>query len=181
MDHVPMALEVSPETQSELTALAKRCLERGRGRLVEPESLVNELYEKIGERARSEWKSRSHFIVSAVCAMRNILIEKWRRDQVRGRRGGPESFTVSVSGISGGTGTVDIVELIDVFEQLKKRHGRPGQVALFRIWGGLTTRAISQELAISVSTVESDWRFARAWLRREFSTSSRDSSRGLES
>ena len=38
-----------------------------------------------------------------------------------------------------------------------------------RFLGGLTNDEVAQYLGVSVSTVEGDWRVARAWLERELS------------
>jgi RNA polymerase sigma factor (sigma-70 family) len=48
-------------------------------------------------------------------------------------------------------------------------RGRPRQakVVELRFFGGLSNREVAVQLGISLSTVEADWRFARAWLRSE--------------
>ena len=55
---------------------------------------------------------------------------------------------------------------LDRLEQLDERKS---QVVELRFFGGLTIDEVAQYLGVSVSTVESDWRVARAWLGRELS------------
>ena len=60
-----------------------------------------------------------------------------------------------------------IDEALQKLEQLDKRKS---QVAVMRFFAGLTVEESAEALAISAETVARDWRFARAWLRTELST-----------
>jgi RNA polymerase sigma factor (sigma-70 family) len=44
---------------------------------------------------------------------------------------------------------------------------RPAKIVEHRFFGGLENQEIASVMGISLSTVEADWRFARAWLRQE--------------
>jgi RNA polymerase sigma factor (sigma-70 family) len=59
-----------------------------------------------------------------------------------------------------------IDEALQKLEQLDKRKS---QVAVLRFFAGLTVEEAADALTISVETVTRDWRFARAWLRKELS------------
>ncbi|MEK7830804.1 MAG: ECF-type sigma factor, partial [Acidobacteriota bacterium] len=45
----------------------------------------------------------------------------------------------------------------------ERRH----RVVVLRFFGGLTMEEIAETMNISLSTVEREWRTARAWLSRE--------------
>jgi RNA polymerase sigma factor (sigma-70 family) len=53
--------------------------------------------------------------------------------------------------------------------QLATFHERQSQVVTLRFFGGFTVAEIADQLGVSVSTVESDFRIARAWLRGQLS------------
>ena len=44
---------------------------------------------------------------------------------------------------------------------------RKCQVIELRYFGGLTIKETAEALAVSHTTVEDEWKIARAWLRRE--------------
>ena len=46
------------------------------------------------------------------------------------------------------------------------QHERQSQVVTMRFFGGFTVEEVAAQLGVSVSTVESDFRIARAWLRQ---------------
>jgi RNA polymerase sigma factor (sigma-70 family) len=58
-----------------------------------------------------------------------------------------------------------MVDLEDALGELSRHHPRAATVVDLRFLVGHTLADIGEILDISVSTVESDWRFARAWLR----------------
>ena len=44
-----------------------------------------------------------------------------------------------------------------------------------RFFGGLTNLEIGEQIGVSLRTVKSDWRFAKAWLYRELRSDRDDS------
>src|SRR5205823_4627672 len=60
----------------------------------------------------------------------------------------------------------DRVELLDAVEALSGVHDRAAQVVTLRFLAGFSSSEVARQLGVSLGTVESDWRFARAWLFR---------------
>jgi RNA polymerase sigma factor (sigma-70 family) len=58
-----------------------------------------------------------------------------------------------------------VIALHEALEALARAHPRQAQVVDLRFFGGLTVPEVAAMLDVSDTTVESDWRFARAWLR----------------
>ncbi len=52
-------------------------------------------------------------------------------------------------------------------KQLAKLDERKSKIVEARFFGGLTNDEVAHVLGVSKTTVESDWRMARAWLSRE--------------
>ena len=65
---------------------------------------------------------------------------------------------------------LDVLELNDALERLGEQHPRAAQVVELKFFGGLTSEGISEQIGVSLRTVKSDWRFAKAWLYRELGT-----------
>jgi RNA polymerase sigma factor (TIGR02999 family) len=107
---------------------------------------------------------RSYLFAAAARAMRQVLVDHARRRSA-GRRGGhsrrrPLGDAVDSIQAQG----LDVLAVHEALEQLDELHPRQAQVVTLRYFGGLSVPEIAAALAISVSTVESDWRVARAWL-----------------
>ncbi len=62
--------------------------------------------------------------------------------------------------------SVDLLALDEALEQLTAIEPRQAKVVELRFFGGLDESETADALGISVRTVSSDWRYARAWLAR---------------
>jgi RNA polymerase sigma factor (sigma-70 family) len=52
-------------------------------------------------------------------------------------------------------------------KKLEALDPRKAKVVEARIFGGMSNAEVAESLGMSLSTVESDWRMAKAWLARE--------------
>jgi RNA polymerase sigma factor (sigma-70 family) len=71
----------------------------------------------------------------------------------------------------GGEPAVEIVALDDLLNELSAVYPQPARVVELRFFGGLTIEETAEVMGTSHATVERQWSFARAWLRRELSKS----------
>jgi RNA polymerase sigma factor (sigma-70 family) len=60
---------------------------------------------------------------------------------------------------------LDAIALHEALDRLTQAHPRQAQVVTLRFFGGLSVPEVAELLEVSDTTVESDWRFARAWLK----------------
>jgi RNA polymerase sigma factor (sigma-70 family) len=114
-------------------------------------------------------RNRAYFFGAAATAMNDLLREyarkrKCRPEGHRDREG--QVLLDEVVKAAERTWQVDFLDLFDALDQLKAtRHGeRRYEVVTRRIWAGATYEDISDQLGVSVATVERDWQAARAWL-----------------
>src|SRR5262249_3798667 len=61
----------------------------------------------------------------------------------------------------------DLLTLEAALARLEAEDARSAQVVALRFFAGMSTPEVAEHLNVSVRTVEADWTFARAWLRRE--------------
>ena len=61
----------------------------------------------------------------------------------------------------------DITALNEALDRLAAIDSRKGQVVELRYFGGLTIEEAAEVAGVSPETVKLDWKFAKAWLRRE--------------
>jgi RNA polymerase sigma factor (sigma-70 family) len=52
----------------------------------------------------------------------------------------------------------------EALDRLAELDGRQAQVMTLRYFGGMTVAEVAAAPGVSVTTVEQDWRLARAWL-----------------
>jgi RNA polymerase sigma factor (sigma-70 family) len=121
-----------------------------------------------GEGVTQRWDSRGHFFAAAAEAMRRILVEQARR-KLTVRHGGEWHRVSNLRDVAvmdqEAEQTVIIHELLD---GLAATHARPAEVAKMRLFLQMTFAEIAEVLGLSADTAESDWAFARAWLKRKW-------------
>ncbi len=152
----------------ELHVLAENCFrDQPVNHTLQPTALINEAFLKLIGSARVEWRNRAHFLAIAARAMRQVLIDH-ARGKRRLKRGGEMCRVTAHEAV---TPIADAdPELLDLDDALKKLAGmdpRQSRVVELRFFGGMTMEEIAHVLGVSKTTVESEWRMARAWLRRE--------------
>lgn len=165
------ALEhLTPLVYDELHHAAKRYMAHERaGHTLQTTALVNEVYLRLVDSARTNWQDHAHFF--AVCAkmMRRILVD-WARSRRAAKRGGEarqiELETVPDVALEPAT---DLVALDDALNALAALDQRRSQMVELRFFGGLSVEETAEVLKVSPETVMRDWKLAKSWLRRELS------------
>lgn len=160
--------QLAPVVHRELHQIAARHMAGEReGHVLQTTALMNEAYLRLVDRKDAAWQNRAHFFGMASRVMRHILVDAARARR-RSKRGGG-GLLVSLSDaadVEVATGA-DIVALNDALTALEEVNPRHGRVVELRFFGGLSIEEAAHVLAVSVGTVQRDWRFARAWLYRE--------------
>ncbi len=130
-------------------------------------ALVHEAALRLLKNSDADWKDRAHFLASAAQAMRQILADCARRERAAKRGGGWKRITLYERIGADGGDQADLVALHESLVDLSSLDERMGRVVECRYFAGMSVKEIAHVLSVSVSTVESDWRTARAWLARE--------------
>ncbi len=159
--------ELTPRVYAELRALAGRYF-RGRGaHTLQPTALVNEVYLKL-DRASTSAHDREHFFAIAARAMRQILTDHARRAHADKRGGDLQRVTLDgqVALDEATPRAIDLLELDAVLTRLAEASERQARIVELRFFAGLSVPEVALALDCSARTVEREWRFARAWLRR---------------
>jgi RNA polymerase sigma factor (TIGR02999 family) len=156
---------------AELEKLARRQMRDRFGGLegltLEPKAIVNETLMKLLPRP-PRFVNRRHFFAFASKVMRRVLLD-YQKARGRARRGGA-ALRVTLSDLGAAastppeTGAVQVGEVLDHLEELDSRKC---EVVQLKVFWGLEMSEIAETLEVSLSTVERDWRFSRAWLARE--------------
>jgi len=160
-------LEVAYE---ELRRMAGGMMRRERpNHTLQPTALVNEAVMRlIDANALREAKTRAYFFGVMATAMRQVLVDHARKVRALRRGGGAQrqALDIAIEEMESQHG-VDLIALDDALSRLKEMGERQAEIVTLRFFGGLSMAEIAEHLDCSLSTVEKDWKVARAWLKRE--------------
>lgn len=164
------AEELLPLIYEELRRLAHaRMAHEPPGRTLQPTALVHEAYLRLVGSGASHWRNRGHFFGAAALAMRRILVERARRRKCQ--QAGDAGFRAdeAVPDLPIAEPREDILQLEAAIRELEADDPLKGQIVNLRYFVGLTTEEAAEMLNVSVSTIEREWRYIRAWLFRRLS------------
>lgn len=164
--------ELLPAVYDELRYIARNRLRGEQEDLtLRTTELVHEAYLKLVAHSGVDWKDRQHFFAIAARAMRQVLVDhaRCRSDK---KKGVPLDRII----VPGAENVEDLIALDDALHRLAERDERAVAVVECRFFGGYTIAETADFLDVSTSTVERDWRAARAWLSRELLSSDKEPS-----
>jgi RNA polymerase sigma factor (TIGR02999 family) len=165
----PMAAdEMLPLLYEELRKIAAhKMANEAAGQTLQPTALVHEAWLRLANGGAQQWQNRAHFFGAAAEAMRRILVERARRKQRLKHGGHWERVEFDELNICAPMPDEDLLALDEALERLGEADPRAAEVVKLCFFAGLTQEEAAKYLAVSVSTVERTWAFARAWLFRE--------------
>jgi len=157
------------EVYARLKAMAARQIARTpRGSTLETTALVHELYLRMSESRELLFGHRAQFFAYAARAMRHLLADR-ARDRLRQRAGGDwQRVTLTGSNQQLAVDSAEQALALDAaLDRLEQTDARASQVLELHYFAGLTAEQIAETLEMARSTVDRDWRFARAFLKAE--------------
>ena len=125
-------------------------------------ALVHEAYLRMSSIRSIDWKGRSHFISIVTKIMRQILVDHARARNAAKR----DCAAFSETPLVHEPRQLDTLAVDQALERMSSHYPRCAQVVELRFFGDLESREIADMMELSLATVERDWRFARAWLRK---------------
>ncbi len=132
---------------------------------LQPTALVHEAWIRLIDQESLPNGGRSHFLSVASMAMRRILVDHARTKSADKRGGGARKLDLSrIDLVSETRDEIDLLALDEQLRALAERSDRQAKIIELRFFGGLMPPDIAAVLGTSLSTVEREWRFARAWL-----------------
>lgn len=160
--------QLLPMVYDELHHIAGRYMARQQhGHTLQTTGLIHEAYLRMANQEEKRWECRAHFFAVAATVMRHILVDHARARR-RDKRGG-DALKVSLDEAlaKADERAMEITELDEALKTLATLDPQQCRIVELRFFGGLTMEEIAEVLGISLSTVEREWRAARAWLGRQ--------------
>lgn len=164
------ASDLLPQVYDELRRLARARLRKvPPGGTLQATALVHEAYLRLVGKQDPGWDCRAHFFAAAARAMRDILVEQARRKLAKKRGGDRRRVSNTAVEPAVEPPSEDILAVDEAMRRLEQDDARKGQIVNLRYFARLTVAETAAVLGVSVGTVEREWRYTRAWLRRELS------------
>jgi RNA polymerase sigma factor (TIGR02999 family) len=157
-----------PLVYEELHRLAARYMRRENpGHTLQTSALVNEAYIKLIGQKNVRWQNRAHFFGIAAQLMRRILVDHARTHGALKRGAGASKLPLDETAIVALDRSTDFILIDDALKNLAQIDPSKSRIVEMRFFGGLTTEEIAEVEKVSPSTIEREWRKAKAWLYRE--------------
>ncbi len=168
-DGDPEALEkLVPLVDRELRRLAHSYISKERaGHTLQTTALINEALMRLIEADKMNWQGRVHFYSIVARRMRQILIEHAREQLTLKRGERAEHVNLSAAGPISTEKSEELLVLDAALTKLADLDERKAKIVEYRYFGGFTIEEVAGMLDISPTTVQSEWRLARSWMRRE--------------
>ena len=163
------AEQLLPLVYDELRKLAAQKLAHEKpGQTLQATALVHEAYLRlVGNGEERHWDGRRHFFAAAAEAMRRILVENARRKQTRKHGGDQRRADLDLDALVVPEPEMDLLALDAALDRLAECDPQKARLVELRYFAGLTGDQAAAILGISPSSVDRQWVYTRAWLRRE--------------
>ncbi|MCL4199519.1 MAG: sigma-70 family RNA polymerase sigma factor [Phycisphaerales bacterium] len=156
---------------AELQALARAHLGReGRAHTLQATEIVHIAYERLVKITNLDVSDRTKFLALAAQMIRHILVDHARKKAALKRQRGGERITLSgieAPNANGESGEVDVLALHEALEELARLDERQAKVIEMLYFAGMNQHEAADLLGVSLRTVQTDAKMARAWLKRQ--------------
>ncbi len=167
--------KLAPVLYKELHRMARRHMASERvGHTLQATALVHEAYLRLVDYDEGQWNSRRHFYAACAQIMRHILVDHARSHGAK-KRGGDLWMTQLDEATAGlRQNGIDVLQLHDALQALKKINRRQAEVVDLRFFVGLSVDETAALLNISPQSVHRDWSLAKLWLLNHMKGGVRD-------
>lgn len=137
-------------------------------------ALIHEMYLQLVDLGKLNFRDRTHFLALCARLMRRILVDFARARKSKKRGGGQIQLSIDDAAAEARAGfRPDLLQIDEALNRLSLLDSRKANVVEMIFFGGLTEEETADALDVSVETVGRDWKFAKAWLRKELSGGNR--------
>lgn len=169
--------KLMPVVYQELHRLAHHYMRNERaGHTLQTTALVNEAYMRLADYKRMRWQNRAHFFAVAAQVMRRILVENARSRNYAKRGGAAQQVELEDTAVISAGRAAEVIAVEEALTGLESWDSRKGRIVELRFFGGLTIEETAAVMKLSPTTVQREWRSAKAWLYRAINEGGRPES-----
>lgn len=161
--------ELFPIVYGELRSIAHRQLQSNSLRSqFSTTDLVHEAYIKLIDHKEVSWKTRTHFFALGARVMRQVLVDRARKNKSIKRGSGVAHYSFE-EGLLSRHDDRHVLAVEQALERLEEVSSDQATIVEMRFFGGMTVDEVAHEIGRSKRWVEAEWTMIRAWLRAELS------------
>jgi RNA polymerase sigma factor (TIGR02999 family) len=159
--------QLMPIVYEELRRLARGFMGRERNNhTLQTSALINEAYLKLVDQDETNWQNRAHFFAVAAQIMRHILVDHARSYGYEKRGAGAQRVSLDDAKVFSEERAGELVALDEALTDLAAVDPRKSRLVELRFFGGLNIDQTAEVMNLSPTTVQREWRAAKAWLQR---------------
>jgi len=159
--------QLMPLVYEELRRLARGFMGKERNNhTLQTSALINEAYLKLVDQDETNWQNRAHFFAVSAQIMRHILIDHARSYGYEKRGAGAQRLGLDDVKVFSEGRAGELVALDDALTKLAAIDPRKSRLVELRFFGGLNIEETAEVMNLSPTTVQREWRAAKAWLQR---------------
>jgi RNA polymerase sigma factor (TIGR02999 family) len=162
--------QLMPLVYDQLRKLASRCLRAERpDHSLAATALVHEAYLRLVD-SDLALEDRIHFFAVSARILRHILVDHAKANKREKRGGGVIKVELDEAIVVGPQWSARVLDLDDALQRLAAHDPRKSEIVELLCFGGLTHDEAAAALEISPATVLREMRMAKAWLRRNLTS-----------
>jgi len=159
--------QLMPLVYEELRRLARGFMGRERNNhTLQTSALINEAFLKLVDQDETNWQNRAHFFAVSAQIMRHILIDHARSYGYEKRGAGAQRLGLDDVKVFSEERAGELVALDEALTDLATVDPRKSRLVELRFFGGLNIEETAEVMNLSPTTVQREWRAAKAWLQR---------------
>lgn len=159
--------QLMPIVYEELRRLARGFMGKERNNhTLQTSALINEAYLKLVDQDETNWQNRAHFFAVAAQIMRHILVDHARSYGYEKRGAGAHHVGLDDTKVFSEERAGELVALDEALTKLAAVDPRKSRLVELRFFGGLNIDETADVMELSPTTVQREWRAAKAWLQR---------------
>ena len=159
------------EGYAEIHRLAQAMMNRERiDHTLQPTALINEAFMRLEKSGTILLTDSGRFFAIAANTMRQILIDHSRKKKTSKRGGDWKKMGLTKVELFEAAEDTDLMDLGDALDRYSQLDPRACQIVELRTFGDLSMDEIACALGISRRTVQSDWKVALMWLRKDLNS-----------
>ena len=159
--------QLMPIVYEELRRLARGFMGRERNNhTLQTSALFNEAYLKLVGQDETNWQNRAHFFAVAAQIMRHILVDHARSYGYEKRGAGAQRVSLDDAKVFSEERAGELVALDEALTELAAVDPSKSRLVELRFFGGLNIEETAEVMDLSPTTVQREWRAAKAWLQR---------------
>jgi len=159
--------QLMPLVYEELRRLARGFMGKERNNhTLQTSALINEAYLKLVDQDETNWQNRAHFFAVSAQIMRHILIDHARSYGYEKRGAGAQRLGLDDVKVFSEERAGELVALDEALTDLATVDPRKSRLVELRFFGGLNIEETAEVMNLSPTTVQREWRAAKAWLQR---------------